>query len=373
MTNKQKAKLIAFYLPQYHPIPENNHFWGEGFTEWNNVAKARPRFEGHHQPQIPKDLGFYDLRLKETRKAQAKMAQEHGISAFCYYSYFLNEKNILHTPLELEFNEHEEGIPICLCWANENWTRAWDGREQEILLEQKYDSKSLENYMDYLIEKFSHPRYLKHNDRPVFLIYSPDHIPSEINFLETLQNKAATQNIKKPYILAVKHGRALHHTKKYLEHGYEGVVSFQPNQKNFPKSQTTHSRLKNLARSLMPRSLYKTLARHITSYQAIDYRKMIENIIARPFHPSEIACIFPSWDNTPRRSISTVIQNEDPALFGKWLAHELTRLKSNKTEHNMVFINAWNEWAEGCHLEPDEKNGLAFLREIKSQINKAEQ
>src|SRR5690606_19614845 len=134
-----------------------------------------------------------------------------------------------------------------------------------------------------LIEKFSHPRYLKHNGRPVFLIYSPDHIPSEINFLEILQKKAATQKIKKPYILAVKHGRALHNTKKYLEYGYEGVVSFQPNQNNFPKSQTTRSRLKSFARRLMPRNLYKALARHITSYQAIDYRKMIENIIKRPF------------------------------------------------------------------------------------------
>ena len=364
MAECNSTLLIAFYLPQYHPIPENDAAWGAGFTEWNNVVKAKPKFRGHLQPHLPRDLGFYDLRLNETRKAQIRMAIEYGLDAFCYYSYWFDGKTVLGLPLDLELSATDREFPICLCWANENWTRAWDGREADVILKQDYTDASMDEYCRYLINKFKHSRYLRINNRPLFLVYSPEEIPIEANFPEKLRQYAKSAGIERLHLIAVKHGRATKSSSEFLNMGYDEVLLFQPNKNDFPEQTTVRGRVKGFVRGLLPSSLFNRLRFKFNSYQSIDYEEMIGRIQNKSLMDYEIPCIFPSWDNTARRSISTVIQNNMPNNFGSWLCFEIERSNRKKIGTHAVFINAWNEWAEGCHLEPDQYNNGAFLREI---------
>lgn len=367
MLKQENPLLIAFYLPQFHPIPENNIAWGNGFTEWNNVVKAKPKFRGHHQPQLPKDLGFYDLRLDDTRELQENIARDYGIDAFCYYSYWLEDKPILGHPLELEMGRNNSNLPICLCWANENWTRAWDGRDSDIILKQNYDYPSVENYCEYLIKLFQNQRYLRHNGIPVFLVYSPGEIPPAINFPKLLRARAQISGIRGVYLVAVKHGRSKHTGVDYLAMGYNQTLLFQPNKIDFPKPKNLSGDLKKFARNILPAKLFNMIRLKVNSYQNINYSEMSRQLMARPLKDFEIPCVFPSWDNSARRSISTIIQNDNPNEFGEWLATEMQKTQERKNQElKAVFINAWNEWAEGCHLEPDQKLGRAFLEQIAS-------
>lgn len=353
--------IIAFYLPQFHPIPENDLAWGPGFTEWHNVSLARPRFREHYQPHLPGELGFYDLRLDETRAAQAQLAREHGIDGFCYYSYWLDGKVILGEPLERTLSTGISNIPFCLCWANENWTRAWDGRESQIILEQRYDTESLISYCSYLCRAFADERYIRHEGRPLFTVYSPDEIPSRMDFPGMIRHASVQAGCGNPYLIAVRHGRAISSAQELLARGYDGTLAFQPNQNYFPKPHTPSALLKRVLRRWVPDSLYRQLSRRVESFYAVDYAAYVHGIREIERHPSEIACVFPSWDNTARRKIPTVIQNTDPERYSKWLEEELRRTGRNTTAPPFVFINAWNEWAEGCHLEPDQNLGRQFL------------
>lgn len=362
----QDPLLIALYLPQFHPIPENDAAWGPGFTEWNNVVRAAPRFDGHRQPQLPRDLGFYDLRLDATRARQAEIAKEHGIDAFCYYSYWLDDRTILGLPIELELRATDRDFPVCMCWANENWTRAWDGREADQILKQGYGAEGIESYCRYLVEKFKHPRYLKLEGRPIFLVYSPEEIPSDIDFPGTLRAIAARSGVPNVHLVAVKHGRAKLSSADMLSKGYDAVMLFQPNQQNFPAPKTGSAKIKSIIRKLLPRPLYNLVRHNVSSYQAIDYAPMAKALGERPLAEHELPCVFPSWDNTARRSISTVIQNENPAEFGQWLKKEMAKVSLRDTASRVVFINAWNEWAEGCHLEPDQMTGHQYLEQVRA-------
>jgi hypothetical protein len=364
MTKDNFPLIIAFYLPQYHPITENNAAWGTGFTEWNNVVRAKPKYPGHHQPQLPKDLGFYDLRLNEARADQTKMAMAYGLDAFCYYSYWFNNKAVLGLPLDLEFSATDRDFPICLCWANENWTRAWDGREADVILTQDYTDESLTSYYNYLISKFKHPRYLRINDHPVFLVYSPEEVPPETSFPEKLRQCASMAGIERLHLIAVKHGRATKESHELLSMGYDEVLLFQPNKNDFPAPTTVSGRIKSLIRKMLPASLFNRMRFKINSYQSIDYKRMVRSIQNKHLKDFEMPCIFPSWDNTARRSISTIIQNDIPDDFGRWLCFEIDRSGRKNSGTRAIFINAWNEWAEGCHLEPDQKHAREFLDQI---------
>ena len=364
MMKNNSLRIVAFFLPQYHPIPENDAAWGVGFTEWNNVVKAKPKYAGHHQPHLPKDLGFYDLRLDETRRAQTKMAIEYGLDAFCYYSYWFNSKAILGLPLDLEFSATDRDFPICLCWANENWTRAWDGRDADVILKQDYTNESLDAYCQYLISKFKHPRYLRVDNQPLFLIYSPEEVPVEVNFPEKLRQYAKNAGIERLRLIAVKHGRAVKESGEFLSMGYDEVLLFQPNKNDFPAPKSIIEQIKGRIRRLLPSFIFNKIRFKLNSYQSINYKMMIEKIQSRPLEDFEMPCIFPSWDNTARRSISTVIQNDMPSTFGNWLCFEIERSDRKKSGTHAIFINAWNEWAEGCHLEPDQKNANAFLEQV---------
>lgn len=361
--------IISFYLPQFHPIPENDKAWGSGFSEWHNVSQATKRYREHYQPHLPGELGFYDLRLDKTREQQGRLAKDYGIDGFCYYSYWLDGKVILGEPLERTIRTGFPDIPLCLCWANENWTRAWDGRETQIILEQKYDTDSLQEYCRYLIQVFSYKQYIKIKGRPVFLIYSPDEIPRNVNFTQLIRDFAKSSGCADPYLIAVKHGRASSTAQELIEKNYDAVLGFQPNQNYFPKPHSFGAKLKYGIRKLIPNAFYRLASSKIKSFYCVDYEKLVKKIQDIKRNDYEVACIFPSWDNTARRTIPTIIQNPDPNIYCEWIKIELLRLKQNHATPPLLFINAWNEWAEGCHLEPDRKYGRQFLEATRKAVD----
>lgn len=365
--------IISFYLPQFHPIPENDEAWGSGFSEWHNVSQAKKRYKDHYQPHLPGELGFYDLRLDKTREQQGILAKGYGIDGFCYYSYWLDGKVILGEPLERTLQTEVPDIPICLCWANENWTRAWDGREAQIILKQQYDIDSLQEYCRYLCQVFSYSHYIKIDGRPIFLIYSPDEIPENVNFTHLIRNIAKSSGCTDPYLIAVRHGRTKSTAQELIEKNYDAVLGFQPNQNFFPKPRTIGARLKYALRNLIPNAAYRLASSKIKSFYCVDYGELVEKIQNIKRHDYEIACIFPSWDNTARRTIPTIIQNTNPLIYSNWLSNEISRLNNNKKLPPLLFINAWNEWAEGCHLEPDRRYGRQLLEATRKAVDAAKQ
>jgi lipopolysaccharide biosynthesis protein len=367
------TKLIAFYLPQFHPIPENDTWWGKGFTEWTNVAKAQPRFKGHHQPQIPADLGFYDLRLADSRIEQAKLAGQYGINGFCYYHYWFNEKMLLEKPFNEVLSSKEPDFPFCLCWANENWTKRWDGLEKHILIEQDYSNYDPYKHIQWLEKAFSDNRYIKINDKPIFLIYRPDEISSIEKILIVWREYIKKVGYPDIYICAVNSTGTRLSKTKMLESGFDAIVDFQPNFKSIGSNPM--KQILNTPRSLIPKiidylslrlNIYEVLP-NLRTYSLISYKYFVDMAIGRPVDKQRVfPCIFPSWDNSSRRTTgATIIQNDNADLFGEWLQSSIEKIKDYPNEEQILFINAWNEWAEGCHLEPDLKNGKKFIEKIK--------
>ena len=228
-----KTKLIAFYLPQYHPVPENDQWWGEGFTEWRNVMEGKPLFRGHYQPHIPADLGFYDLRVEETRDAQAKLAEEHGIHGFCYYHYWFNGKRILERPFNEVLKSGKPDFPFCLCWANENWTRVWDGGENHILLEQNYNERDDLEHIRALIPAFKDPRYIMIDGKPLFLVYRTESLPDPKKTAEIWRTEARKSGIKELYLARVESFTA---NVNPNEIGFDASVEFAPDWRNKGKA-----------------------------------------------------------------------------------------------------------------------------------------
>lgn len=357
-------KAIAFYLPQYHPIPENDQWWGNGFTDWRNVALAKPRFRGHYQPHIPSDLGFYDLRLEETRIEQAKMAKQYGIHGF-YYHYWFNDKMLLERPFNEVLKTGKPDFPFCLCWANENWTRRWDGQENQILMEQEYSRYDASKHMEWLSSAFKDPRYILINSKPLFLIYNAFQIPNIENVIRLWRREIKSKYGSDLYLCSVKSlVPPSINGDDAVNVGFDASVDFQPDKRldikniwlnrliNFPQKlwNGIESKCTINGQSIM----------HVTdicNYEAI----VNQWIKSRPPQYKEFPCVAPSWDNSARKKACTVIQNNRPELYGKWLAAACNRVMNNIDDEQIVFVNAWNEWAEGCHLEPDIKFGRQFL------------
>lgn len=358
------TRVIAFYLPQYHPIPENDRWWGKGFTEWTNVSASKPRFSGHYQPHLPADLGFYDLRVEETRIEQTKLATRYNIAAFCYYHYWFNGKRLLDRPLNDVLKTGKPDFPFCLCWANENWTRAWDGLEREVLIKQDYTEADARAHIEWLLDIFRDDRYIKIGGRPVFLIYRLDNIPNTGDFIRGWRSAARAQGFPDLYLCAVKNGFVQLSDEEILGNGFDAVVDFQPNRNDFPKPRTLSTRLQRIARQILPDAVYQRLKVSVSANNIVNYRAMVDGIMAKhwPKKYRKFPCVFPSWDNSARRKSPTIIQNDDPALYQRWLTRAIENVQPYPPEERLVFINAWNEWAEGCHLEPDRRFGHAFLR-----------
>lgn len=369
-------RVISFFLPQYHPISENDEWWGSGFTDWQNVASSQPRYKDHYQPHIPADLGFYDLRLEETRIAQANMASSHGLGGFCYYHYWFNGKMLLERPFNEVLDSGNPDFPFCLCWANENWTRRWDGRERDVLIEQEYDTYNCEEHIDWLSDAFRDKRYIRIDDRPLFLVYNASAIPNISEVVRRWREAAKNNGFPDIFLCSVMSSQNTS-WKDMKEIGFDASVEFYPRGKIYKRRKI----IINSVFDIVPLAWY-VIANFLKldqklplfkSYVAFSYEAMAKHAMEEEVDKTEkiFPCVMPSWDNSARRKAAAmIIENHDSKLFGKWLAHALNRVSDNSPDEQIVFINAWNEWAEGCHLEPDKRHGREFLEETSRVIEK---
>ncbi|WP_324671907.1 glycoside hydrolase family 99-like domain-containing protein [Hymenobacter sp. GOD-10R] len=346
-------RALAIYLPQFHPIPENDEWWGMGFTEWTNVAKAQSRFPGHYQPQLPTDLGFYDLRVTETRQLQVDMARQYGIQGFCYYHYWFNGRRILERPFEEVLASGQPDFPFCLCWANENWTRRWDGQEAEVLLKQDYSKEDDLLHIQYLAKVFADPRYIRIDNKPVFIVYRTELFPNIRETVETWRKECIRLGIGEIYLIRVE--RFSGNTSP-TETGFDAAMEFQPDGHDFPERYYGSLKEKLLVKAGLQTSPYQR-------DQVYLYEQYIENVMARPQAAyKKFPCVTPAWDNSARRKENAlIIHGSTPALYEKWLKHASDTFIPYSKDENLLFINAWNEWAEGNHLEPCQKWGRQYL------------
>lgn len=350
---KEKIKVIAIHLPQFHPTPENDEWWGTGFTEWTNVTKAQPLFPSHYQPHLPADLGFYDLRLAEARKAQAEMAKAYGIYGFCYYHYWFNGKRILERPLNEILSTKEPAFPFMLCWANETWSRRWLGEEKEILIKQTYSENDDANHAAWLCEKvFSDSRYITINNRPAFMFYRPNDLPDYKKTIQVFKNTAKKFGINEPYLIA-----SNSHTPQL--DGFDHVMNFEPQLGLLPEAFNDNPSKKKWWSNLKKRIRSSTL-------KVYEYGDVKRLMASRKFSYKFLPCVFVGWDNTARRGKNgIIIHNQNKAAFKVSLETAKAIVKDYPVDEKIVFINAWNEWAEGNHLEPCSKNGHQFLEAVK--------
>jgi lipopolysaccharide biosynthesis protein len=352
--NSKKLRGLAVILPQFHPIPENDKWWGKGFTEWTNVTKAMPRFRGHYQPHLPSDLGFYDLRLEQSREEQAKMAAEYGLHGFCIHHYWFNGHQLLETPVNEMLRLGKPDFPFMLCWANENWTRRWDGLDQEVLMKQDYSAEDHRAHAKHLCETaFKDERYITVGGKPFFLFFNTHIIPDLKESIEIWRDEVKKHGFPDLYLGGVKTYEGA--IKNPEEIGFDVVVEWQPDWGNLNVSPTTFwQRVK------------QKLGIKI-SYFKEDYAKVVNRMLAKEVPDTKhYQCIMPSWDNCARKKQKAfVIDGSTPQLYKKWLSAICERFTPPSEEENFVFINAMNEWAEGNHLEPDQKWGKQYLEATK--------
>ena len=329
------VRVIAFYLPQYHPIPENDKWWGRGFTEWTNVAKAGPNFEGHYQPHWPADLGFYDLRLPEVREQQAQLAREYGVHGFCYHHYWFGGRRLLERPFNEVLNSGQPDFPFCICWANENWTRRWDGAEREILMGQNHSDQDDRNFIRSLFPAFEDRRYIRVNGKPLLIVYRVNILPDARRTASIWREEAKEAGLGEIYLCAAQ-SFGLTDPGPY---GFDAAVEFPP---HGPRAADLSPWMPNL---------------HAGFAGAIhDYTAKANSLIHKPATEYTLfKSVMPAWDNTPRRQEHSIIYiNSSPEAYEHWLGKAVELMVTRyKGDERLVFINAWNEWGEGAHLEPD--------------------
>jgi O-antigen biosynthesis protein len=351
--NDSRIKLIAFYLPQFHPILENDEWWGKGFTEWTHVSRATPQFVGHYQPRLPGELGFYDLRLPEVQKHQVELAKKYGIFGFCFHYYWFGGKRLLDLPLNQFLNNPDLDFPFCLCWANENWTRRWDGLDHEVLIAQAHSPEDDLAFIRGIEQAFRDRRYIKVNGRPVLVIYRPSLLPDPQETAQRWRDYCANSNLGGLYLVAVQ----AFETVDPRPLGFDAAVEFPPH-KLGQGAPVLNSQM----------GIVNPNYRGIIS----DYGYFVES--AKKIHRSDFTlfrCVCPSWDNEARKpGRGMTYQNSTPALYQEWLT-EACRFaaKVSDPDKRLVFINAWNEWSEGAYLEPDRRYGYAYLQATANALN----
>ena len=374
--NYPSARVIAFYLPQFYPIPENDEWWGKGFTEWTNVAKAKPLFRGHRQPRLPADLGFYDLRVPETRQRQAEMARSAGIEAFCYWHYwFGNGQRIIERPFEEVRDSGEPNFPFCLAWANQSWTGIWHGAPKAVLMEQTYPGRADEEaHFRWAQKAFEDPRYLKVDGKAMFVIFAPHDMPSTSAFVEHWRELAAKAGYPGLFFVAIsnRYRASVDLYRDSILSPFDAVTPLVPQDYLDRTARDTERRdFRRRWKELnVGYKLSKIKPNSLRRPTRIQYEDVVAHALEdMPREERFLPSVLPGWDNTPRSSHRGVVyEGETPELFRSFLQKAVDRVAHYSPDHRIFFLKAWNEWAEGNYVEPDSVNGHAYLDVIRSVI-----
>lgn len=365
-----KIQYLAYYLPQYHPIPENDKWWGKGFTEWTNVAKAKPLFKGHYQPILPGELGFYDLRVPEVQQRQAELAKEYGVDGFIYYQYWFGKgKMLLEKPAEAMLKNKNITLPFCFCWANETWKGIWHGLDNpEVLIEQTYEGiDGYTAYFEYLLPFFKDERYIKVENKPMFHVYNLHEIPDLDVFLETFNTLSKKNGFDGIYMVATKGWHPETVIENELIHAVVGLESFQKmryDQRNFFSDEHFLHRLEIFIKYRLG---YTDNVGKRRKPLIIDYAKGVRNVESEFCHVKYIPCVFPNWDNSARSGLKSMIfKNATPESWKLHLEKTINQFNDNPNNPKYIIIKSWNEWAEGNYLEPDMRFGLKWLEVLKN-------
>lgn len=374
-------KIIAYYLPQFHNIPENDKWWGKGFTEWVNVKNAKPQYKGHKQPRIPLNNNYYNLLEDDIKIWQAKIAKKYGIYGFCYYHYWFNGKLLLEKPMEQMLNNKKVDIPFCICWANEEWSKAWVGQSNKVLIPQVYgNKKNWEEHFMYLLPFLKDSRYIRINNKPLFVIYRPSVIPCLKEMLNYWKELAIKNGLEGLYFAFQTGDSDWNNLEEATLFDYD--IEFQPSyarHEMFSNKKGIINYLKKIRRSMAIKiekkwgidilRLGEHKFRKITNTQIISYDKTWETIInSKPVRENSIPGAFVRWDNTPRHGKRGFIyKGENPEKFRKYLSEQIKHAKKDYKK-DFIFMYAWNEWAEGGYLEPDEEYKYGYLESIKEAL-----
>ena len=338
------VKLIAFYLPQFHAIAENNKWWGEGFTEWTNVKPARPQFDGHYQPHVPNELGYYNLLDSSTQLRQIELAKLHGVGGFCFYTYWFAGKLLLEKPIENYLNDSSLDFPFCLCWANENWSRRWDGLDNDILMAQKHSPDDDLAFIEHVSQYMKDARYIRIDGKPLLLVYRPSLLPSAKETAKRWRDWCLNNGIGEIYLAYTQSFE----TVDPIKYGFDAAIEFPPNNSAPPNITNTVKPLStNFSGTVYDWNVFVERSR--------DYSKPAYKLFRS---------VCPAWDNTARRKAGgTVFLNSTPQKYQEWLTNAVveTCTRIENLDERLIFVNAWNEWAEGAHLEPDQHYGYAYL------------
>lgn len=384
-------KTIAFYLPQFHTFPENDKWWGKGFTEWTNTKKAKPLYEGHYQPKTPLDNNYYDLSNVEVMKRQAEMAKKYGLFGFCYYHYWFKDgKKLLEKPVENMLKDKEVDIPFCLSWANENWSKNWDGGNREIIMKQDYGKKAdWEKHLQYLLQFFRDDRYITCDGKPILLIYKPEEILVFNKMIDYWKERVIQEGF--PGLMIIRQYPQSYYDRAVDDSRIDYTVKFEPMaaliiQKNIQETLESSLKKRKIVRKIKT-FLFSHHMQFVTNkllekkadkqaenakpkeLEILDYDDTWDVILNKePYNDKVINGAFVSWDNTPRNINGRLYKGAEPDKFENYMI----KILQKKSPLNLVFINAWNEWAEGAYLEPDDKYGYGWLEALKKAIHSIE-
>lgn len=344
--------VLAFYLPQFHPVPENDAWHAPGFTEWDVVVRSKPKFEGHRQPELPGELGFYDLRVPETRARQAMLAREHGITGFLYYHYWFSGRHVLDRPLREVLESGAPDFPFALCWVNESWFRRWQDARDMLILEQKFSEEDDLDHIRWLIDCFKDPRYIRIHGRPLLAVYRAHHLPNPERTAEVWRRECAEAGVAEPWLVMFETGEVDDDPRSI---GFDASAEFVP----------------HLLHTLTRPTSYGDPRNGQHTYVGFEYDEVASAYLDRPVVPwVRYPCVATGWDNTPRRQATEalIVRDSSPERFGRWLAAAADRQERAGGRDGIVFVNAWNEWAEGAHLEPDAYWGRAYLEAAREVL-----
>jgi hypothetical protein len=345
----RRPHVLAFYLPQFHQVPQNDAWHGPGFTEWNVVVQSKPLFPGHRQPDLPGELGYYDLRVPEARHLQARLAKEHGITGFLYYHYWFGGQRMLERPLDEVLASGQPDFPFALCWANESWYRRWQSTSDEMLVEQEFSEADDLEHIRWLIRCFQDPRYIRIGGRPLLAVYRVNLLPDPAHTVELWRRECAAAGEEAPWLVMFETNEDVSPPSRF---GFDASAEFVPH---------------------LLSTLVDPLPVRVGQQSAVlyDYDDVATGYLNRPTVPwQRYPCVATGWDNAPRRQdgAATVLHNGTPEGYARWLREAVARQAECSGRDGIVFVNAWNEWGEGAHLEPDAYWGRAYLEATREVV-----